>query len=223
MQAATLYSRPVVSRKRGWIGRLLIALCYCVAAAVAAPAQTFQYFNTVLTDNNYGSTSATLIQATNGNLYGTTEREGTNSSGTIFQITPSGQFITLYNFCSLPSCADGQNPYGGVVQGPDGNLYGTTNLGGANYGGTVFQLTLEGTLNTLYSFCSQAGCADGQFPEDGITIGADGNYYGTTYTGGAYSLGTLFQLTTAGALNVLYSLPGRGLEPTRLVRRSKTP
>lgn len=213
-------------RQNGSFLRVLLAgLVYCVAAADALPAQTFQYFNTVLTFNGTnGSIPDGLIQATNGNLYGTTQFGGANNDGTVFQITPSVQFTTLYNFCSLPSCADGRAPYGGVVQGPDGNLYGTTNNGGVTgISGTVFQLTLEGTLTTLYNFCSQARCADGQFPQAGITIGADGNYYGTTNLGGAYSFGTLFQLTTAGALNVLYSFTGGGQDPTRLVRSWKTP
>src|ERR1700693_2362924 len=92
---------------------------------------------------------------------------------------------TLYSFCSQAGCTDGANPYtAGVVQGTDGNLYGVTYQGGnANSAGTVFKLTPNGTLTTLYSFCNGYNCPDGWNPV-GLIQGADGYFYGTTSAGG---------------------------------------
>jgi uncharacterized repeat protein (TIGR03803 family) len=83
-----------------------------------------------------------LIEASDGNFYGTTQIGGTQNAGTVFKMTPSGDFTTLYSFCSQTSCTDGQNPYAGLVQADDGNLYGTTAFGGVNGAGTVFKLLL---------------------------------------------------------------------------------
>jgi uncharacterized repeat protein (TIGR03803 family) len=91
-------------------------------------------------DGNY--LYAGLIQATDGNLYGIMQEDGAYGSGTIFKITPSGSLTTLYNFCSLSGCLDGQYPAGALVQATDGNLYGTTADGGANGEGTVFRLSV---------------------------------------------------------------------------------
>jgi len=113
-------------------------------------------------------TYAGLIQATDGNFYGTAFIGGANGGGTVYRITPSGTLTVLYSFCSQSGCTDGAYPYGGLVQATNGNFYGTTGGGGANttecngHGcGTVFEITPSGTLTTLYSFCSQSGCPDG--------------------------------------------------------------
>jgi uncharacterized repeat protein (TIGR03803 family) len=148
---------------------------------------------------------AGLVQATNGDFYGTTYSGGANSDGTVFKVTPSGTLTTLYSFCSLAGCADGATPVAGLVQATNGDLYGTTYLGGANSDGAVFKITPSGTLTTLYSFCSLAGCADGQGPWAGLVQATDGNFYGTTYSGGANSDGTVFKITPSGTLTTLYS------------------
>jgi len=81
----------------------------------------------------------TLIQGTDGEFYGTTSTGGAhNNDGTVFKITSSGKLTTLYNFCAQASCADGANPWAGLIQASDGNFYGTTNGGGAYGKGTVF-------------------------------------------------------------------------------------
>jgi uncharacterized repeat protein (TIGR03803 family) len=143
-----------------------------------------------------------LVQATNGDLYGITENGGANAnSGTVFKITPGGTLTTLYSFCSQPECTDGELPYGGLVQATDGNLYGTTVLGGAygqpydKQGGTVFKITPKGELTTLYSFCSQPECTDGSEPTAALIQDTNGNLYGTTFGGGAAGLGTIFSLS----------------------------
>jgi len=139
---------------------------------------------------------ATLAQGADGNFYGVSARGGTNSLGTAFKITPSGNLTTLYTFCSQANCTDGDTPLSGLVQATDGNFYGTTQAGGANGDGTVFEITPSGTLTTLYSFCSQTGCADGSNPWAGLLQATNGTFYGTTQAGGANGDGTVFSLST---------------------------
>jgi uncharacterized repeat protein (TIGR03803 family) len=152
-----------------------------------------------------------LVQATNGDLYGTASGGGANGYGTIFKMTPNGKLTILYNFCSQgtpPSdCTDGKGPTGGLVQATDGDLYGTTTGGGTYNGGTVFKITPTPpyTLTTLYSFCSQSGCPDGNNPSAALIQGTDGHLYGTTNNGGAGSNGTVFQITPGGTLTTLCS------------------
>ena len=149
---------------------------------------------------------AGLVQGSDGNFYGTTNMGGSQGDGEIFKITPSGTLTTLHSFCSRTACKDGRNPFAGLVQGTDGNLYGTTLEGGAKGFGTVFKITPSGTLTTLHSFCTQSGCPDGQFPQTGLVQATNGNLYGTTITGGAYGDGTIFEITTSGTLTTLYNV-----------------
>ncbi|MGP0018593.1 MAG: choice-of-anchor tandem repeat GloVer-containing protein [Candidatus Sulfotelmatobacter sp.] len=142
------------------------------------------------------------VQAMDGNLYGTTPYSGTGTGGTVFKLTPGGTLTTLYNFCSQPACADGQSPFGGVIQGNDGNFYGATADGGAYGYGTVFKITPAGELTTLYSFPSYA------FANTALVEGNDGNFYGTTESGGANGYGTIFRVTTTGRLTILHSFSG---------------
>jgi uncharacterized repeat protein (TIGR03803 family) len=115
---------------------------------------------------------------------------------------------TLYRFCSKKHCADGDEPTAGLVQGTDGKFYGTTGNFGANGHGTVFKITLGGTLTTLYSFCSQGGCTDGSYPEAGLIQDTTGNFYGTTSIGGTNNDGTVFKITPSGTLTTLHSFDG---------------
>ena len=147
-----------------------------------------------------------LVQGTDGNFYGTTNTGGANGGGTIFEIVPGGTLTTLHSFCSLKECADGNDPWGGLVQGTNGNFYGTTIAGGAKQEGTVFEVTPGGALTTLHSFCSLSKCTDGYGPHAALVQGTDGNFYGATYTGGANGVGTVFQITPGGTLTTLYAL-----------------
>lgn len=147
-----------------------------------------------------------LIQASDGNLYGTTP----SGSAGIFRISLNGTFTTVYKFCSLSNCSDGESPEAGLIQGTDGNFYGTTNDQGKSGNGTVFKITPTGTLTTLHRFCA-TGCADGAYPATPLVQASDGNFYGTTTdygTGG----GTVFEITPDGDLTTLYSFcaGGRG-------------
>ena len=108
------------------------------------------------TDGDYPR--AALIQATDGNFYGTTFQGGAYGQGTVFAITPSGSLTTLYSFCPQSGCADGANPVGGVIQASDGNFYGTTNAGGADSSGTVFRLSVS------YSTLTVSTSGDGASP-----------------------------------------------------------
>jgi uncharacterized repeat protein (TIGR03803 family) len=155
------------------------------------------------------SPQGTLVQATNGNFYGATPGGGANGGGTIFKITPSGMLTTLYSFCSQGNCTDGYGPFGALVQATDGSFYGTTIGGGANDNGTVFKIAPSGALTILYSFCSQGGtnCTDGKYPQAELVQGTDGNFYGTTNSGGTEGegAGTIFEITPSGALTTLHS------------------
>jgi uncharacterized repeat protein (TIGR03803 family) len=144
-----------------------------------------------------------LIQASDGNIYGTTHAGGntvcTDGCGTVFKITLNGTLTTLHSFDST----DGSYPYGGIAQGPDGTFYGTTGGGGISNSGTVFAMNHSGGLETLYSFAGP----DGATPY-GLMLGTDGNFYGTTSTGGSDFHGTIFQITPAGSLTTLHNFDG---------------
>jgi uncharacterized repeat protein (TIGR03803 family) len=144
-----------------------------------------------------------LIQGSDGNFYGTTGAGGANDDGTVFEITPGGTKTVLHTFAKTGS--DGQTPYAGLIQGSDGDFYGTTYTGGSAGFGTVFKVAPDGTETVLYSF---AGGSDGANPYAGVVQGSDGNFYGTTYAGGSNGLGTVFKLTPSGTETVLYSFAG---------------
>jgi uncharacterized repeat protein (TIGR03803 family) len=148
-----------------------------------------------------------LIQGSDGNFYGTTlgyDCGNSGNCGTIFKITSSGAFQTLYTFCSKSGCTDGGLPTG-LTQGSDGNFYGATAAfddpctAGTAQCGTVFKITPTGKLTTLHTFCNEANCADGAGPDGGILQASDGDFYGTASGGGANGEGTLFQITLSGS------------------------
>ena len=130
---------------------------------------------------------AGLVQGSDGCLYGTTAYGGTNGGwGTVFKIGTNRALTSLYSFGSVQDtnrvALDGANPAAGLVQGSDGNFYGTTQWGGTNGAGTVFKISTDGALTSLYSF---AGHDDGGNPTAGLVQGSDGNFYGTTVGGGS--------------------------------------
>jgi uncharacterized repeat protein (TIGR03803 family) len=123
--------------------------------------------------------------------------------------SPGQTVIDFFNF----NGTDGKNPNGPVAQGLDGGMYGTTQYGGAYGDGTVFKLTISPKkLTTLYNFCAKAGCSDGAIPQAGLILGTDGNYYGTTSSGGLANsptcpspgCGTVFKITPNGTLTTLH-------------------
>ena len=155
---------------------------------------------------------AGLVEASDGNFYGTTEAGGAISDGTIFEITPGGQLTVIYSFCSQANCSDGAEPEAGLIQATDGNLYGTTYRGGAQQDGTIFKITTQGILTTLYSFCAQTNCSDGYFPADALIQATDGDFYGTTPDAGRLNRagGTIFRVTSTGSLTTLHTFCSQG-------------
>jgi uncharacterized repeat protein (TIGR03803 family) len=180
------------------------ALVLLAATAITLPAQTFTTLGSFNVTNGANPYS-TLVQATNGNLYGTTVFGGADNAGTVFEITPGGAMKTLYSFCSQSGCPDGENPTGGLIQATDGNFYGLAGGGGVNGAGTVFKITPSGTLTTLYNFCPQGDCAGGEYPGGTLIQATDGNLYGTTVYGGTDDVGVVFKITTSGTFTTLHS------------------
>lgn len=168
-----------------------------------------------------------LIQGKDGALYGTTAEGGAFGQGTVYRVALDGTYTTLYSFGAKPN--DGAAPVAALVQGSDGDFYGTTSSGGANHCvqipqaggncGTVFKVTAAGVETVLYSFGASA--SDGVEPTGALVQGNDGNFYGTTVNGGAnacsnsgatHNCGTAFRVTPAGVATVLHSF-GTGFMP----------
>jgi uncharacterized repeat protein (TIGR03803 family) len=178
---------------------------------------TFRVLHTFLGTDGGNPYLVGLIQATDGDLYGTTYGGGPNNGcadgnegcGTIFKISTSGAFTSLYNFCAKANCADGSEPFGGLIQASDGNFYGTTFNGGAYNFGTIFRMTPQGKVTTIYNFCAQSGCPDGEYPYDGVFQATDGRIYGTTYQGGSGGDGTVFRMNL-GLPGFVSALPAFG-------------
>ena len=141
--------------------------------------------------NDGQNPSAGLVLGSDGNFYGTTYHGGTYNSGTVFRINFSGSETNLYSFGSSPT--DGTQPPYGLMQGNDGNFYGTTYTGWTSNLGTVFRISPDGGETNLYSFVGSPN--DGQNPSSGLVQGRDGNYYGTTGVGGTSNLGTVFRMS----------------------------
>ncbi len=201
----------------------LCALSLAIAALVSAlhaPALHAQTY-TETTLYNFSSSVGThpfngFIQASDADFYGVAYRSGPNSNdqvgGTAFKITATGDLTLLHAFPA--SATDGALPEAIMIQGTDGNFYGTTTVGGANDeanlgDGTIFKITPSGTVTILHSF-NASSTTDGAYPQAGLVQGTDGNFYGTVSTGGKYGYGAVFKITPGGAFSLLYSFTGTG-------------
>ena len=154
------------------------------------------------TTTDGGTPLAPVMQASDGNLYGTTSTGGASSFyGTVFRISTNRVFQLLYSFTGNN---DGGNPQAGLVQANDGLLYGTTYNGGSNSLGTVFRISTNGAFKSFYSFASSA---DGSSPLN-LVKGADNNLYGVTFSGGSTGSGTIFRVKTNATVATLYSFLG---------------
>jgi uncharacterized repeat protein (TIGR03803 family) len=147
--------------------------------------------------------AAALIQATDGHFYGTTPNSGASDLGTVFQIEQDGTFTVLHDF---EGDTDGARSYAPLIQASDGNFYGTTSEGGPSGLGTIFRMTPDGTFSTLHAFAG--GPDDGAVPFSALIQATDGNFYGTTSSGGALGLGTIFVMTPGGAVTILHWFAG---------------
>jgi uncharacterized repeat protein (TIGR03803 family) len=192
---------------------LLIVLVVAAAGqAFDAMAQTETMLYSFGSVPNDGfSPSAVLVQGSDGNFYGTTVYGGTSGSGTVFRISPSGTYTTLYSFVGYPT--DGAYPRAGLVQGSNGNLYGTTEYGGTSTNsrcsggcGTVFRISPSGIYTSLYSFVGYP--TDGYEPYAELMQGSDGNLYGTAIEGGLYNIGTVFRISPSGTYTNIYTFSG---------------
>ena len=184
-----------------------------------APAQTFSTLYSFAGPPNDGvQPMASPIVDAEGNVYGTTSSGGDGSGcgvagcGTIFKVNATGLDTVLHSF----GFADGANPQGALVMDTQGNVYGTTTQGGRFGGscdkdnpcGTVFELSASGTFTTLHNFGHHTLTppADGYYLWAGPIMDAQGNLYGTTYTGGGrYNLGTIFELTPRESAGAVWS------------------
>lgn len=163
--------------------------------------------------NEDGASPTSLICAPNGDLIGTARAGGPHGGGTVFQITPAGDFSILYSFSGLRSLentnADGAAPLAALVRGKDGRYYGVTSAGGDAGEGTAFALETSGKLTTLYSFSATEGLVnsnpDGAQPSAPFLLGKDGNLYGAASIGGDGGEGTIFRISPEGKFERLYA------------------
>ncbi|HTW58652.1 MAG TPA: choice-of-anchor tandem repeat GloVer-containing protein [Terriglobales bacterium] len=197
-------------------------------AGVLSVVYSFPYDSATSTAPNGWEPEAGLVQARDGNFYGVATLGGvsnaicgTSGCGTVFKLTPGGKLTVLHTFCGGNGCGslttDGADPTGRLVVGPNGDLYGTTQSGGIYDGfynqGTIFRISAAGAYTILHLFSGPFGTTgDGANPVAGLTLGSDGNFYGTTEAGGSGGLdegeGTVFKMTPAGAVTILHSFVG---------------
>ena len=174
------------------ISERVLAFAFALGLATAAiplsQGQTFSVVHNFTGGSDGGNPLAGFAIDATGNLYGTTNVGGASDAGTVFKITTKGNEIVLHSFAGG---TDGANPQSSLVMDAAGDLYGTTNGGGASGAGTVFKLTRYNKETVLYSF---AGGTDGANPEAALTMDAAGNLYGTTTAGGSSGNGTVFRL-----------------------------
>lgn len=207
--------------------RTLVVSLVFVTLSAATATQAAAQLRTPITLNgrNGASPYAGLILDAAGNLYGTTSSGGAYGYGTVFELSPTANGwneTVLYSFCEQ-GCLEGSSPWASLQLDSEGNLYGTTQFGGAHSMGTVFELSKAANGSwgekVLYSFCSATNCADGSVPDAPVIFGAEGQLYGTTSEGGqgaclgdGSGCGVAFELTPGanGQWNetVLYTFTG---------------
>ena len=178
-----------------------IANNYGIVFRISPSGSSYSILHSFTNSPDGGNPVAGLAQGNDGNFYGTTEQGGTNSGGTVFQLATNGSLTILHSF----SLDDG-SPIAGLAQGTDDNFYGTTYNSGAHSGGTVFRISPSGSYSNIYSFNSNIG--DGTVPKAGLVLGSDGNFYGTTSSGGGHGSGTVFRISPSGSCSNLYLFSG---------------
>jgi uncharacterized repeat protein (TIGR03803 family) len=193
LESATLH--------RVGIGTFLVVLALAFGIAVMpAQAQTYKViynFGTQTNDPTQPHGQDVISQGRNGKLYSDAATGGANGDGAAFSITTSGKLSVV---ASLTSPYTGS----GLTLGTDGSLYGTTEGGGTDGAGTVFKVTPSGTLTTLYNFTAGS---DGGYPQANLTLGVDGNFYGTA-SGVNVINSVAFKITPAGAMTTLHTFTG---------------
>jgi uncharacterized repeat protein (TIGR03803 family) len=214
------------TRRLAFLFGLSAILC---APANASNSQPTQLFAFSCTDNRFqdcpqGLEPQALLQASDGNFYGATSRGGSQNLGTIFRVTPSGKFTPLFSFSGTNGSSPGQT----MVEAADGNLYGTTEFGGEFSTGVVFKIAKNGSgFRIVHSF--EKKFAVEFFFGEYLTLGGDGNIYGSSVGGGLnvavcqYGCGTIFRINIpSGQFLTIHQLNGisEGSEPSALIQAS---
>jgi uncharacterized repeat protein (TIGR03803 family) len=197
------------------VGTMLLAAAAALFAGSMVRAQTYTVLH-AFTGPDGSQPQGGVIQASDGNFYGTTYGGSLAGIGSVFKVDQLGHFTTLHSFVGT----DGAFPQAGLIQGDDGNFYGTTTEGGAiscsgfSFGcGTVFRMDSVGDLTTLHTFDG----IDGATPISGLVQASDGSFYGTTSSGGTIGHGTVFRMDSSGNLGTLHDFlggPDDGSQPT---------
>ena len=190
----------MMSSIRFWF---LVAVLTSVNAGAQVPLELRHAF----TGADGASPRGSLLWA-DGNFYGTALAGGDAGFGTIFKMTEAGALTVLHSF---DGGSDGAYPMAGLIKATDGNFYGTTLGGGDLDLGTVFKMTPAGGVTVLHEF---EGESDGEMPVASLIQATDGNFYGTTIGGGQFGVGTVFRMTPAGAVTVLWAFAGVPPDPT---------
>lgn len=193
--------------RAGAASKSVVLLLSLLALRSLGECQTFSVLDN-LGVNSGGPTNPgyNMVQARDGNLYGTSPGGGKYNYGTVFKLTPAGKLSVLHSF----QWGSGAGPYGGLTLGTDGVFYGITEAGGTYGNGTVFKMTSSGQYTVLYNF---TGGNDGQLPWAPPIEGTNGLFYGTTTRGGANGWGTVYAVTTSGKLTTLYALTTTEVSP----------
>jgi uncharacterized repeat protein (TIGR03803 family) len=199
-----------------YIRQIQVLTLLVVTLAVSAATLHAQTYTDLY---NFGSKSGDptdpawvglFAQGRDGNLYSTTQTGGTINCGTAFQLTPAGKVTPLYSFMNK---SDGCFPNSGLTLGTDGSFYGTTSAGGSVGAGTVFKISSTGKFTLLHTF---NGTTEGVTANAPPIQGFDGNFYGTTSDGGGEVFGTVYKMTPAGNLTVIYTFGGNYRYPEGL-------
>jgi uncharacterized repeat protein (TIGR03803 family) len=206
-----------VSLRRGLVAMAVFGACLAAAPAGAAVSEQVLYSFSTGTGSGQSPSEAGLVEGSDGRLYGTLYGSATGScpSGSIFAIAPaSGSLVNLHSFSGTCSTGAPSNPKAALLQGDDGNFYGTTYRTNVSGGaGVIFKITPSGVFSLLHTFGSTAG--EGANPAAELVKGSDGNFYGTTENGGTSGNGTIYMVTPAGAVSTLHSFAGsEGSHPT---------
>ncbi|MGV3502794.1 MAG: choice-of-anchor tandem repeat GloVer-containing protein [Adhaeribacter sp.] len=151
-----------------------------------------------------------LLLGLDGNFYGLTALGGEFNRGTIFRVSPAGDFATLFSFTLHEH---GGTPFGDLIQDPEGHLYGLANSGGRLDGGTIFRCTLAGEVTVLQHLSKYD--SSGYAPTGSLLRTANGSLYGLVSNGGLHHKGAIFQLSPEGVYSLIHSFhgPGEGREP----------
>jgi uncharacterized repeat protein (TIGR03803 family) len=193
--------------RRRFLAKAALAVCLLLPSPAAAQLsnpflQTMHRFQGGSTDG--GRPVAALVQAADGNFYGTTLEGGAANLGTVFRMTPEGVVTVLHAF--VGGAADGASPQAGLLVGTDGQFYGTTSAGGAASLGVVFRMTTAGAVTLLHTF--GGGTTDGANPYAKVIQATDGSLYGTTLGGGTDNAGVVFRIAPSGVVTIVHAFNG---------------